>query len=89
MRTGSHYKYTNQNTREHINARLDEGFTVDDFKIVIDKMCTLWMNTDMQQYLRPDTLFRPSKFESYLNREVKPTTKNISLSTETIKELFG
>ena len=89
MRTGSHYKYNNQNTREHIKARLEEGFTVDDFKEVIDKKCVEWMNTDSQKYLRPDTLFRPSKFESYLNQQVKLTSKNVNLSTETINELFG
>ena len=89
LRLGTHYKYNNQNTISHINERLDEGFTVDDFKMVIDKMCVEWMNTDMQKYLRPDTLFRPSKFESYLNREVKPTTKNISLSDDDIANLFG
>lgn len=70
LRTSQHYKYNNKNTKEHIKARLKEGFTVNDFKTVIDKMCVEWMNTDMQKYLRPDTLFRPSKFESYLNREV-------------------
>lgn len=88
-RTGQHYKYNNKNTVSHIEERLNEGFNVDDFKIVIDKMCVEWMNTDMQKYLRPDTLFRPSKFESYLNREVKPTTKNISLSTKDIESIFG
>ena len=89
LRTSQHYKYNNKNTKEHIKARLKEGFTVDDFKTVIDKMCLEWMNTDMQKYLRPDTLFRPSKFESYLNREVKLTTKNITLSTQEIENIFG
>ena len=70
MRTGQHYKHNNKNTQEHINARLKEGFTVNDFKTVIDKKCVEWMGTDMQKYLRPDTLFRPSKFESYLNQDV-------------------
>ena len=88
MRTGSHYKSTTPKTVTLINARLKERFTVDDFKTVIDKMCVEWMNTDMQKYLRPETLFG-NKFESYLNREVKITTKNISLSAETINELFG
>ena len=88
MRTGQHYKSTTPKTVTLINARLKEKFTVDDFKTVIDKMCVEWMNTEMQKYLRPETLFG-NKFESYLNREVKITTKNISLSTETINELFG
>ena len=88
MRTGQNYKSTTQKTRDLIKARFNEKFTVDDFKSVIDKMCVEWMNTDMQKYLRPETLFG-NKFESYLNREIKPTTKNITLSEEKINELFG
>lgn len=88
LRTGSHYKSTTPKTVTLINARLNENFSVEDFKTVIDKKCVEWMNTDMQKYLRPETLFG-TKFESYLNQEVKPTSKNITLSTETINELFG
>lgn len=88
LRTGQHYKTTTQKTRELIKARLNEKFTIDDFKVVIDKMCVEWMNTDMQKYLRPETLFG-TKFESYLNREVKQTTKNITLTTEEIENIFG
>ena len=88
LRTCQNYKTTTKKTKELINARMKEGFTLDDFKVVIDKMCVEWMNTDMQKYLRPETLFG-TKFESYLNREVKQTTKNITLSDEKIKELFG
>ena len=50
-------------------------------------MCVEWMNTDMQKYLRPETLFG-TKFESYLNRQVKQTTKNMTLSSDEIKDLF-
>ena len=88
LRTGQHYKTTTQKTRDLIKARLNEKFTIDDFKVVIDKMCVEWMNTDMQKYLRPETLFG-NKFESYLNREVKQTTKNITLTTEEIENIFG
>lgn len=88
MRLGTHYKTTTKKTRDLIKARLNEKFTTDDFKVVIDKMCVEWMNTDMQKYLRPETLFG-NKFESYLNREVKQTTKNITLTTEEIENIFG
>lgn len=87
-RTGQNYKTTTKKTRDLIKARLKEKFTVDDFKVVIDKMCVEWMNTDMQKYLRPETLFG-TKFEGYLNREVKQTTKNITLTTEEIENIFG
>ena len=69
MRTGQHYKYSTTKTKDLIKARLNEKFTLEDFKTVIDKMCVEWMGTDMQKYLRPETLFG-NKFESYLNREI-------------------
>lgn len=67
QRAGTHYRATTSNTRKLIKARLKEGFTVDEFKLVIDKKCAEWLNNrDMVQYLRPETLFG-NKFESYLN----------------------
>ena len=66
-RAGTHYRATTASTRKLVKARLKEGFTVDEIKLVIDKKCSDWLNNrDMSQYLRPETLFGP-KFESYLN----------------------
>lgn len=65
------YTYKNKNYNASIKARLDEGFTVEDFKTVIDKKYDSWFGTEYEQYLTPDTLFRPSKFEKYLNEEVR------------------
>lgn len=61
------YKHTTNKTKELIKARCNEGFELDDFKNVIDIKTTEWANTDMDQYLRPVTLFG-TKFESYLNQ---------------------
>ena len=60
------YRSNNKTTIRHINARLKEGRTLPDFKQVIDNRCATWLGTDMEQYLRPGTLFG-SKFEDYLN----------------------
>lgn len=73
QKAGTNYKSTSKKTKTCIHARLEEGFSVDDFKIVIDKKCNDWLNTDFEQYLRPETLFG-TKFESYLNAKV--TKKN-------------
>ena len=62
------YKATTDSTVKHISARLNEGYTVVDFKQVIDTKADEWKGTNMEKYLRPDTLFLPSKFESYLNQ---------------------
>lgn len=74
-KVGTHYRATNKTTQKHINARLKEGYTYDDFKIVIDKKCAEWKGTSMEQYLRPETLFG-TKFENYLN--AKTHTKGVT-----------
>lgn len=62
------YKASNRKTLALIKARLKEGFTVDDFKTVIDKKIFEWgREPNMCQYLRPLTLFS-NKFESYMNQ---------------------
>lgn len=67
IKLSTSYKYNSKNTQIHIKARLNEGFTVDDFKKVIDKKSAEWLhNSEMAKFLRPQTLFSP-KFESYLN----------------------
>jgi len=68
QRCGTAFRATTKDTQKHINARLKEGFTIDDFFIVIDKKAFEWGNSpNMAQYLRPQTLFA-TKFESYLNQ---------------------
>lgn len=70
-KVGTKYKYTTPSTQKHIRGRLSEKYTVDDFKTVIDKKCLEWKGTDMERYLCPDTLFSPSKFEKYLNQNIR------------------
>lgn len=61
------YKHNTAGTKRHIKSRLKEGFTVDDFKLVIAEKNRQWGNDEkFKLYLRPETLFSP-KFESYLN----------------------
>jgi len=70
-KTGSNYKATTKKTQQIIQARLDEKFTLEDFKMVIDKKTKEWLeNEEMSKYLRPETLFG-TKFEGYLNQKVK------------------
>ena len=66
-RAGTKYKPTSNKSREKIDARVNEGFTLEDFKTVIDKKCADWLSdAKMCKFLRPETLFGP-KFEVYLN----------------------
>lgn len=76
-KAGTNYKPTSRKTQDLIKARLNEKYTVDDFKRVIDNKCAEWLNTEMQQYLRPETLFG-TKFEGYLNSVNIKAIKRIS-----------
>lgn len=67
------YKASSELNKRHINARINEGYKLDDFICVIDKKVNDWKGTDNEKYLRPETLFG-SKFENYLNAKI--TAKN-------------
>lgn len=71
LKLDTNYRNNTSGTRKHIEARLNEGFTLEDFKIVIDKKSAEWQHMDMQKFLRPETLFG-NKFEGYLNQQDKP-----------------
>ncbi|HEM3122670.1 TPA: phage replisome organizer N-terminal domain-containing protein [Streptococcus suis] len=75
-------QYLNQETRhtykfiathtKFIQARYKDGYTLEDFKKVIDTKVAQWKNnSQMAKYLRPKTLFSPSNFDSYLNEVPK------------------
>ena len=69
-KASTNYRSTTKNTRSCISARVKEGFTVEDFKKVIDYKSKDWIGTDFEKYLRPATLFG-TKFENYLNEANK------------------
>lgn len=70
-KAGTAFRATTKGTQSVINARLRDGFSLDDFFTVIDKKCAEWIGTDMEKYLRPETLFG-NKFEGYLNAKNAP-----------------
>lgn len=73
-KTEKHYKPSSAKTKKLVKARLSEGFTVDDFKKVIDNKTNSWLkDKKMNQYLRPETLFG-TKFEGYLNEKTVTRT---------------
>ena len=80
---GTNYRASSKKTRELIKARINEGYTLEDFKVVIEKKTRDWINDNkMKGYLRPETLFG-TKFEGYLNQPVKElTTKDLTPYTD-------
>jgi len=81
QKTGKKFSPKSESTVKLISGRLSEGHTLDDFKRVIDVKVAKWRgDPKMDDYLRPDTLFRPSNFESYLNEQ--PTRPPVGQNTK-------
>lgn len=91
-KTNKRYKVT-QKWKDLIKARWNEGQREDDFKKVVDVKTQQWIeSSEMNKYLRPQTLFG-NKFDEYLN-EHRPSVANNRLSEieETqrrLKEVYG
>lgn len=89
LKTNKRFKYTNNNINR-IKARMNEGFTYEDFKDVIDKKSSEWLKSEkMSIYLRPETLFG-TKFESYLNQTstIRPSWLDNEYQKSDIEEEF-
>lgn len=73
QKTGKHFKPNADGNKRIIEPRLKEGYTVDEMKKVIDNMYSLWHGVTFRNgelgdnYLKPETLFRSSKIDGYLN----------------------
>lgn len=78
-KTGKKLRWDVKSNQKEIKARFNEGYTLDDFKTVIDKKYHEWGRKptkeelqrgikDMRIYLRPKTLFG-GNFDDYLNQE--------------------
>lgn len=83
--SGKKFSAKSKNTIGNINARASEGHSLDAFKTVIDNKTASWLNhPKYNKFLRPETLFCPKHFESYLNE--KPKTKTQAAFSETTRE---
>lgn len=69
----SNFKANTRSYQRLINGRWNEGFRLKDFQTVIDNKVAEWYgDPKMQKYLRPETLFRATHFQSYLNQKIVP-----------------
>lgn len=92
-KAGTHYRSTTPSTVRLLHRLLtgEQPFTVQDCITVIDKKCAEWIGSDMEKYLRPETLFG-GKFESYLNartssRQLSKPNQNAADAYSTAKLL--
>ena len=74
QKCGTKYQNTAIEYVQLILDKLSRGFNYEDFIKVINLKYQDWNGTDMEKYLRPQTLFG-SKFESYLNQKPKKESK--------------
>lgn len=65
-KAGTHYSPKTKAYQELINTKLAEGYTINDFKKVINNQAFSWQNTPAWKYMRPSTLFK-DKFDEYLH----------------------
>ncbi len=67
--TGYQFRSNTAETKALIRARLKDGFTIDDFKEVVNIKAKQWLHDENYKYLRPKTLFG-TKFEGYLQEAI-------------------
>lgn len=85
-KTGKKFSARSRVNQGHMSARLKEGFTVEDFKRVIDIKCFQWLgDPKMAKFLRPETLFG-TKFDRYLNEEKVVTRMGLHGEVYTVTE---
>jgi len=62
---------------ENMEQRLIEGHTKAELMLVIRDRWERWKGTEMEEYVRPSTLFRPSHFNEYLAEATKGEKKKV------------
>jgi len=85
-KAGTKYRL-GERTKTLLGARLKE-YSFEDILNVIDKKYDEWKNSEMEKYLRPETLFNATKFESYYNQKIiKPTKPNTDVAYDHYKQV--
>lgn len=70
-----------------ISARLSEPeVTIDGVRLMIARQCKKWKGTDMEDYLRPETLFNKTKFDGYYAAKDLSANGKGSVDAKEIKE---
>ena len=81
-KAGSDFKQKSKGSIRHITARVNEGHTLEEFRLVIEDRVKEWGdNPKMSEYLRPETLFG-TKFDGYLQKAKRAIKQEQSPSRE-------
>lgn len=86
QKANKNYRATTPATKRLINGRLSDGYTLDDFKRVIDLKVSQWLNDPYwSKFLQPSTLFNPNKFEAYWNEAPAPVSQSAPITPKPIE----
>lgn len=86
LKSDSNYRLIDSNLKL-IDAILKKGYTKEDCFKVIDKKVAEWHGTDMQQYLRPLTIFS-NKFDAYLNAPMAKKKTEFEQTQDALTNLY-
>ena len=89
-KTGRSYRESD-NSLAPIQARLNEpDVTVGGIQTMIDRQVANWRNGPMEEYLRPSTLFAPTKFnEYYAAKDCPPQTHERRIAEKRVDRSIG
>jgi uncharacterized phage protein (TIGR02220 family) len=71
-KTGRPFRSTDINLGFIASRLAEDGVTVEGVREMIDRQCQLWKGTSMEEFLRPQTLFNKTKFDSYYSARSLP-----------------
>ena len=87
--TGKNFRHTTKDYVKTINARLNEGYKVEDFKKVNKSKFEEWRNTEYAIYLRPATLYCAKKFDTYLNTDNQKKSNFSHIDEDSFNSLYN
>lgn len=63
--TGARFRESRSNFKFIISRLKEPDVTVEDCRKMIERQTRMWKGTEMEKYLRPETLFNETKFNGY------------------------
>lgn len=87
----SHKNFETVNSNlKFITSRLNEGYTVEKLKAVVDDKCSKWLNdVKMNEFLRPSTLFNAEKCAQYSGQIGSKVNKKQFMNSKDIEAQYG
>ena len=84
--SGKKFRSSTESFQKKINARIAEGYTVEDFIQVNKNKTTEWNHSKYAKYLSPNTLYSKTHFDTYLNSSLGVGAK---LDEEEFQSLYN